>query len=986
MLRRKLFTLSVAILCGLMCLDPTLTHAATCYQGTQVSETFSAGGSRTFSFDVNNLNVGRLDLFIELSNSSGTVYAPTFQVAVDNNVGDAIAEPLRSMTAPPTSNEFFTFTDGGNSFTDIVQLEKLSPGDNRYLLSIEFASYYSWGLCGVAATLPSATRRQRTVTVTIGGLSVAGHLQVNGISKGCVAAEPGLPPEALITTNPARAFVDSGAAACPADKLTDVAVVLDHSGSMGWSASSGGGGVSRITVLNQSMGTFYAIWKQAGQFRDNDRTGAIGFGTAPMIQNFPSPVFLVVFGSNPNMNANLTNLINFTSTEVIDPLQGTAMGPALQSAFTGCPVIGASCSPRAGFDDTSDHFRHIVLFTDGDQNVGPNVETPASVSQPLTLNSFQVRARAIPIHTIGTGYAAGSTYETLLKRISLDTGGRATFTSTPITDMSNAFLNTLITIFRGNTLGMVDSKTATIAKGAGKIDQQFLIDKSAKRIVFLLSWHAENPADQNPNALTLEVMRPGSTTPLTVGVTSTDASYHHIKNITVPLPDGPTAHEGLWTVRVKESLTGTSQVFNTAALIDEKQLEYDLGALPANYATGLPIHLQARVMEDGTPVKNLTTATLRVTRPQGALGSILRNIAMSPTELATDPAGLSSDGFSNNYDRKLYRAVTSTDPTVQALLAPITELASIPMFDDGSKVHGDATAGDGIYSALYINTRLPGQYVFEMTVAGSTPILGNFSRTEKSSVMVNVLKPDRKQSEITVDPTTVAGEFDLTIAPADRFGNFLGPGFSKQIELTVSAGGGSIAAPVTDPLENGTYVTKLVSVPGGANPTLTVRVGGIELGAFPIRQLVKPKRRYAVFGGIGGNFPTGNFNTFFDPGISTHLGFEYRFTNRIAAEGTFGYDRFQAAFTPTHLNLFRGSGNLKFYPVIGTFQLGVFGGGGIYHFNSGGTHGGLNIGAVGEIRLNTTFSIESTYNFHTVFTSGSNTRYSTLQGGVRFRF
>jgi hypothetical protein len=309
------------------------------------------------------------------------------------------------------------------------------------------------------------------------------------------------------------------------------------------------------------------------------------------------------------------------------------------------------------------------------------------------------------------------------------------------------------------------------------------------------------------------------------------------------------------------------------------------------------------------------------------------------------------------------------------------------MFDDGSKIHGDAIAGDGIYSALYTNTRLPGQYIFEITVAGSTPILGNFSRTEKSSVVVNVLQPDRKQSEITVDPTNVAGEFDVTIAPADRFGNFLGPGFSKQIELTVSAGGGSISAPVTDPLENGTYVTKLVSVPGGADPTLAIKVGGIDLGASPISQLLKPKRRYAIFASIGSNFPNGNFNTFFDPGISAQLGFEYRFTNRISAEGTFGYERFQAAFAPAHLNMLRGSGNLKFYPVIGTFQFGVFGGGGVYHFDSGGgTHGGLNIGAVGEFRLNTTFSLESIYNFHTVFTSGTNVHYSTVQGGVRFRF
>ena len=122
--------------------------------------------------------------------------------------------------------------------------------------------------------------------------------------------------------------------------------------------------------------------------------------------------------------------------------------------------------------------------------------------------------------------------------------------------------------------------------------------------------------------------------------------------------------------------------------------------------------------------------------------------------------------------------------------------------------------------------------------------------------------------------------------------------------------------------------------------------------------------------------------------MSAQFGFEYLFTNRASVEGSLGYDRFNSAFVSgNHLNLVRGSGNLKYYPVIGTFQFGVFGGGGVYHFDSGGgTHGGLNIGAVAEYRLNTSVSIETNYNFHNVFTSGSSTRFSTVQGGVRFRF
>ncbi|HEY0006840.1 MAG TPA: hypothetical protein VGB17_18820 [Pyrinomonadaceae bacterium] len=993
MFKRNFFTISVSVLCLLLGLNPQVSLAAICIQGTQVSETYTSGGSKTFNFDVNNLDIKRLDLFIELT---GITANPSFTVAIDNNVGDGLPAAGVAMSVP--SDQFFQFTDNGTTYTDTATLQRINPADpNHYLLSILFGSYY--GLCGPkcelgevgctpATALPSANRRQRTVTVTIAGMNANGHLQVNGVSKKCIGApeSAGLPAEALVTANPAKAFIDSGVAACPAAKATDVVVVLDHSGSMVGSAT--GPGVApptRIDVLNQSMDTFFDIWKQAGQFNPVDKVGAVFFNDPAVIRNFPVPTFLITFTATPNTNPSLDNLITESTTHVIDTNQLTAMGQALQATYTGCTTPGdTSCSPKGGFNDTSTNFRHIVLFTDGMQTAGPDVIVPASVDAPLTLSGVELRARAIPVHTIGTGYVTGSEYQTLLKRLSLDTGGRHTFTATPIVDMSNAFLTTLVSIFRGNTLGIVDYKNATIARGAGQAQHQFLINRSAKRVVFLISWHAENPADQNPNALTMEVFRPGSNVPVAVGI-NTDANHHHIKNITIPLPDGPAAHEGLWTVRVKESLTGPSQVYDVAALVDESRLEYNLGAVAGNYSTGAPIHLQATVTEDGTPVKNLSSVTARVTRPRSALGTLLHNRQFQ--DLGTNPAPLPADTFPDNYSRKLFRL--ANDPTVRALLAPITDAQPLILLDNGLDANGDAVAGDGIYSALLpgTNTRLPGQYVFEMSVAGNTPALGNFSRTEKSSALVRVLNPDKVKSEVAIDATLAApGEYLMTIVPADAFENFLGPGFANSVEVSVNPAAGVTVGPVTDPREDGSYNVKLTGVSG--NPTVTVKVLGKEIASKTISQGKIPRRRYAIFGGIGANIPHGELDNFFDTGISTQLGFEYRFTNRVSAEGTFGYDRFNfSGGGGVRQHFYRGSANLKFYPVIGTFQLGFFGGGGVYVFDPGASvHGGVNFGSVAEYRINTSWSVEATYNFHNVFTTGENVRFSTAQGGFRFRF
>jgi hypothetical protein len=404
-----------------------------------------------------------------------------------------------------------------------------------------------------------------------------------------------------------------------------------------------------------------------------------------------------------------------------------------------------------------------------------------------------------------------------------------------------------------------------------------------------------------------------------------------------------------------------------------------------DYGTGEPIVLSASLSDNGTAITGLgNSINVRVERPQSALGSLLRAALVDPSVLTTNPPGGSPDAFPDAYARKLFNLMQN--PGFIAQTQPKLDPRTFTLFDDGSPSHGDARAGDGIYSMVLLesDTRLPGPYRFRLAMDFDRPSTGRISRVEVSETEVRVKVADPVETEIFATRST-PGEFRVDVVPADRFGNFMGPGFGDRIKLTVS-GGGNVAGPPVDERANGTYTFRVIGVPSGADPTLTLVVNGQPVRSGTLSQFSKPSKRFAFFGGIGGNFPHGDFNTFFDSGVSTQLGFEYRFTNRVSAEGTFGFDRFPSAFVPAHVDLYRLSANVKVYPVLGTFQFGIFGGGGVYHFNPSATRGGLNIGAVGEYRINTSWSVESTYNFHNVFTSGSSTRFSTLQGGVRFRF
>src|SRR5207237_1392068 len=137
------------------------------------------------------------------------------------------------------------------------------------------------------------------------------------------------------------------------------------------------------------------------------------------------------------------------------------------------------------------------------------------------------------------------------------------------------------------------------------------------------------------------------------------------------------------------------------------------------------------------------------------------------------------------------------------------------LLDNGNPANGDTVAGDGIYSGRFTTTRVPGLYRFKVTMNLTSPTSQQISRIEQRNTEVNVLVIDPQQSEVSstqdlITPT----KFRLDIVPADRFGNFLGPGYADQIKITL-VGSGTVG-PVVDERQNGTYTAQLTGVPDPA--------------------------------------------------------------------------------------------------------------------------------------------------------------------------
>lgn len=137
-------------------------------------------------------------------------------------------------------------------------------------------------------------------------------------------------------------------------------------------------------------------------------------------------------------------------------------------------------------------------------------------------------------------------------------------------------------------------------------------------------------------------------------------------------------------------------------------------------------------------------------------------------------------------------------------------------------------------------------------------------------------------------------------------------------------------------------------------------------------------------GGIA--IPHGSFDTFFNPGPAATVDLEYHFTNQFSFVGLFGYRRFAGQGPVPGLNTFQFAAGPKVYLATGATRPFLNGGVGAFHFGTGTTRAGTYAGGGMQFRIRPRFWLEAEYNFHSVFTSGSNTNFSTLQGGVRFRF
>src|SRR5262249_29779303 len=234
----------------------------------------------------------------------------------------------------------------------------------------------------------------------------------------------------------------------------------------------------------------------------------------------------------------------------------------------------------------------------------------------------------------------------------------------------------------------------------------------------------------------------------------------------------------------------------------------------------------------------------------------------------------------------------------------------------------------------------------------------------------------------------------LQAIPHDKFGNFLGPGYEKDLQIKSTEGG--VVSPINDRLDGSYEITyRLPSVT--SNPTFTLLIMGETVTSKTREQLQTPGSRHpiAVFLDLGGNFPHPDFSHVFDKGFSFNAGLEYTPIPNLALEGIFGYHHFPVKSIPgavvSDLNVYQFSADLKYYALNWTMGghpghlFFNFGPGG-YKFSSADTYFGGNVGAGVLIEPWNNLGFQISYNFHAIKTPGAATEFHAAQAGLRFVF
>ncbi len=582
-----------------------------------------------------------------------------------------------------------------------------------------------------------------------------------------------------------------------------VVQVLDFSGSM--LAPACATCDPKLDVLKDAVELFVQLWAVAAS--PGDRVGATYFGTqvepfaigGQSLLELSTANVAALFGDVQGRNTVPTNL--------------TAMGGGLQRGIEALEGPAAAGIPQ----------RHVILFTDGMQNVNPMVVRvddspppgafhhevanvpgrPASNVSPAQPPRRLDTALGLKVHTVGVG--ATAQFVDLLAEIAQATGGSTRITTAPDQDLRQFFVEEVIEALQGNSPQLVDYRRGMLEGTSAS--EGFRVGRGATRIILKLSWKR-----REKEKLGFRVEKDG------VDVSDlgrfVDGPFYRIFAVNLPARRSgqPVASEGEWAMKIAGR--GDAQ-YEAAAIVEEPDLRFQV-VFDRSIRVGDPLELRVKLFVGGRAAGGVRRVTATVLKPGDSVANLLAHRAL-PQER---PGSIPEAG--DPLHKKLQ--LVMMDDRLVARLQPVPQSLSL------------VDRGDGTYAAIFAEATVPGPFRIVVTIEGSDPQIGEFRRVKTLTALVRFRETDLAKSglELTETGRDRGGRhLRLVLRPRDRYGNYLGPGQGHLIRVSLAPG--SAGAGPRDLLDGG-YAIPLY-IPLQADPTVTLDVLGHVVFNGPLSQL-----------------------------------------------------------------------------------------------------------------------------------------------------
>jgi hypothetical protein len=705
------------------------------------------------------------------------------------------------------------------------------------------------------------------------------------------------------------------------EEVVEVVQVLDNSGSMSGSATPLPGSDSKIEALRDAANL-------AVDIMDADvghKLGLVKFST-----NATTIMDLQSFTTDARDTAH-------SKINALTATYSTSIGDGLMNAFTEFTTSG-----------DVDNRQVIILMTDGKGNSALGVSD-------LWLDPAWANSQAI-IYTLGLGHDGGIWSDTLAW-LADSTGGDYRQTTDPI-ELTKFFIEALASAV---DWGPATDPTEELAPG-GKKSFPVVVTEYDRSVTFTVYWSGIDDAidlkiyDANGNLVSVsapEVRRANGNRYIIYNVERTSSNWI-----------------GEWNMEVESTVSDTV-TYSTSSLV-ESSLKLEAGFDKIYSQTGDRIRTWARVASPTLPLPPpKAEITAYCNRPLEGVGNVLHSFKYDPNKLTSD---------AKDYDPVTAKLEILSKQTGKEILPRITN--TLVLYDDGA--HEDGAAGDGLYANTFTDTKVQGSYTFRFVASNITSGSGVQTTREWTKSFYNEVNIDPDHSTIDVGllaKTADGNLYKVTVAPKDKFGNYIGAG--HPVAVTITYPGGSRQIQLDDNID-GTYTKEILITQDElkADPKLKIDVDGKEFTTASIER----KRKFSISAHGGFTSPLDPLSNNYDMSYNFLFDIDYHLSEKLALIGLFGYNNFKgdsASVDDTHfLNL---SLNVRSYtPLMQNMSLYIGGGPGIYIDENGNTKSGVNAGLGLNYQLIPSIALEIGADYHNII--NPDIQFIQSHAGVVVRF